>query len=54
MANTRSEFAGDTAMPIFPTSLGSPSVIRCHVSPPSVDFQMPLPGPPLRTCQGTR
>ena len=25
---------------------GTPAVSRVHVSPPSVDFQMPLPGPP--------
>ena len=54
MANTRSGFAGDTATPIFPISFGSPSARRVQLSPPSVDFQMPLPAPPLRTCQGTR
>ena len=28
--------------------------MRSQVSPPSVDFHSPLPGPPLRTCQGRR
>ena len=54
MANTRSGLAGDTATPIFPMSFGSPCASRVHVSPPSTDFQIPLPGPPLRTCHGTR
>jgi len=49
-AQTRSEFNGETAIPIIPTNpSGSPLflVISFHVSPPSVDFQRPDPSPPL-------
>src|SRR6187402_2031893 len=36
-----------TSRPIRPSGpSGSPPFSRVHVSPPSVDFQMPLPGPP--------
>jgi len=35
-------------------SLGSPSLSRVQVSPPSVLFQMPLPVPPERTIHGVR
>ena len=54
IAYTRSGFAGETATPIFPISAGSPWVRRVQVLPPSVDFQIPLPAPPLRTNQGVR
>src|SRR5574342_843290 len=53
IAYTRSGLA-ETATPILPSRLGSPSVRRVQVSPPSVDFQIPLPVPPLRTIHGTR
>jgi hypothetical protein len=35
-------------------SAGSPLVSFVHVSPASVDFQIPLPGPPERTYHGMR
>ncbi len=57
MAHTRSGSAGDTAIPILPiVPLGSPSlrVISVQLSPPSVDLNMPLPGPPLSSAYGMR
>src|SRR5215467_2032779 len=50
MVYTRFGSAPDTATPIFPsTPAGRPCarVISVHVSPPSVDLNKPLPGPPL-------
>ena len=44
------EFAPETVIPILPSVPRGRPVARDksrHVSPPSVDFQMPLPGPPL-------
>src|SRR5262249_32560428 len=46
MAQTRLRFVGATAMPMRPSfSVGSPFVSGCHVEPPSVDLNMPPPGP---------
>src|SRR5690348_13925017 len=56
-AYTRSGFAGDTATPIFPTMpVGRPlaRVMSVQVSPPSVDLNSPLPGPPLDICHSLR
>ncbi len=53
-AYTRSGSDGLTAMAILPILSGSPLVSFVHVSPMSVDFQSPLPGPPLMTCHGLR
>src|ERR1041385_1413604 len=49
-AQARSGLAGETAMPIRPsTPFGSPGACEMsdQVSPPSVDLKMPLPVPPL-------
>ena len=54
MAKTRSGLARETSIDVFPMTSGSPALISDHVSPPSVDFQKPLPGPPLTTCHGRR
>ena len=51
------ESAGDTATPILPMRpRGMPGlrVNSVHVSPPSVDLNRPLDGPPLHNCQGLR
>src|SRR5207237_7498275 len=56
-AHTRSWLTGETARPILPMiPCGSPRlrVISFHVSPPSVDFQIPLPGPPDTTSPARR
>ena len=54
MAKTRSGLAGETAIDDLPMSLGSPLVRRVQLSPPSIDFQRPEPGPPERTLHGSR
>ena len=57
MAQTRSEFNGETVTPMIPTMpSGKPLffVISFHVSPPSVDFQRPDPSPPLSRLYGVR
>ena len=57
MAHTRPGIAGEAATPIRPfTPSGRPRlhVRSAHVSPPSVDRKMPLPGPPLVKLQGCR
>ncbi len=58
IAHTRSGLAGETATPILPMNLpfGPPGlrVISVHVSPPSVDLNRPLSGPPLSMLQGVR
>ncbi len=54
MAQTRSGLVRDTATPILPINLGSPVSSRVQVSPPSMVFQIPLVGPPLRTSHGVR
>jgi hypothetical protein len=46
--------AGETATDVLPRRAGRPLVSFVHVSPASVLFQMPLPGPPERTYQGIR
>ncbi len=57
-AQTRPDLAGETASPILPKmpSWGRPllRVMSVHVSPPSIDFQMPLSGPPLESSQKLR
>src|ERR1039457_6014257 len=56
-AHIRDDLAGDTAMPTFPQKpFGSPglAVSSFHVSPPSVDFKIPPPGPPELSDQGVR
>src|ERR1700726_3458418 len=56
-AQTRSGLTGDTVTPMRPsTPIGSPSAweMSVHVSPPSVVFQSPLPGPPLSRRHGLR
>src|SRR3954466_5471856 len=56
-AYTRFESAPEMATLILPTSpCGSPGlrVISRHVSPPSVDLNRPLPGPPLDIWYSTR
>src|SRR3954470_473753 len=53
----RLESAPDTATPILPTRPdGSPGlrVISVQCSPPSVDLNRPLPGPPLDIWYSTR
>src|SRR3954451_21493350 len=53
----RLESAPDTATPILPTRPdGSPGlrVISVQCSPPSVDLNRPLPGPPLDIEYSTR
>ena len=55
IAHTRSGFAGDTVIPTLPTMPRGKPLIRVnsvHVSPPSVDLKMPLPGPPLSSVHG--
>src|SRR3974390_3155937 len=57
-AYTRWELARVIARPILPTGrVGSPlPVRRVQVVPPSVDFQIPLPAPPLlrpQVCTST-
>ena len=57
MAQTRSARAGETATPILPLSpAGKPGLpLRsCQLSPPSVERQSPLSGPPLERLQGWR
>src|SRR5690348_5739433 len=45
-AYTRRGLLGAIAMPVRPMGVvGNPLVSCFHVSPPSVDFQMPPPGP---------
>src|SRR5437773_8491557 len=49
--------APDTVTPMRPmTPAGRPGlrVISVQVSPPSVDLNSPLPGPPLDICHDTR
>ena len=41
-------------IPIVPFGNPGLRVISVHVSPPSVDLKMPLPGPPLSSVQGLR
>src|SRR5262252_4469021 len=56
-AYTRFESAVDTVTPILPIIPdGRPGlrVISFHVSPPSVDLNRPLPGPPLDIWYSTR
>src|SRR6476469_1036405 len=53
----RLESAPETATPMRPTTPeGMPGlrVISVHVSPPSVDLNRPLPGPPLDIWYSTR
>ena len=53
----RFESAPDTATPILPsTPFGNPGlrVISVQCSPPSVDLNNPLPGPPLDIWYSTR
>src|SRR5580765_8124994 len=53
----RFESAPDTATPILPsTPFGNPGlrVISIQCSPPSVDLNNPLPGPPLDIWYSTR
>ena len=57
IAHTRSPFLGDTVTPIRPfIPLGMPglSVNSVQVSPPSVDLNRPLSGPPLINSHGFR
>ena len=57
IAQTRSEFTGETATPMMPTvPFGRPCalVTSFHVSPPSVLFHNPDPGPPLSRLYGVR
>src|SRR4051812_8448994 len=45
-AYTRRGLAGEIARPVRPIGVvGRPLVSCAHVSPPSVDFQIPPPGP---------
>ena len=57
-AHTRPAFTGEAATPILPRIpfCGMPwlRVMSVQVSPPSVDFQIPLPGPPLLSDQKVR
>src|SRR5215510_7239312 len=56
-AYTRFPSAGETATPMRPnTPDGRPDarLISVHVSPPSVDLNNPLPGPPLDIWYSTR
>src|ERR1035437_2894868 len=56
-ATTRFASTDETEMPILPSiPAGSPCacVISVHVSPPSVDLYIPLPGPPLDICHSLR
>src|SRR5436309_15381992 len=57
MANTRSGWAPEAHTPILPsTPLGRFLLreISVQVSPPSGDFNKPLPGPPLVRPHGAR
>src|SRR5207253_918907 len=57
IAYTRPDFAADAEMPILPSSpFGRPllRLISVHVSPPSFERKMPLPGPPETSSHGRR